>query len=104
MIHLQLEPRNILRQNDPGTIPSDNIPDKPIFRHNATAVYALDVRSALAAFRTPLALFANVRGQASLSTLQNYPFDKCVPAIQLFPPLTETRLPQVYSTNFPVRT
>ena len=99
----KLEPRNILRQNDPAIIPSDNIPDKPIFRHNATAVYALEVRSALAAFRTPLALFSNVRGQASLSTLQNYPFDKCVPAFQHFPSLTETPLPQIYSTNFPVR-
>jgi len=57
-------------------IPSDNAPDTPIFRHNATAVYTRDVRNSLAAFRKELALFSNINGGASLSTLQRYPFDE----------------------------
>lgn len=56
-------------------IPSDNAPGTPIFQHNATAVYASDVRNALSVFRTTLALFST-QGTAGLSTLQNYPFDK----------------------------
>jgi hypothetical protein len=75
---IHLRHRNILRQDEAGKIASDNIPDKPIFRHNATAVYSIDIRNALAAFRTKLALFANIKDQASLSTLQKYPFDECV--------------------------
>jgi len=72
-------------------VPSDNIPSKPIFRHNATAVYSIDVRNAFAAFRTPLALFSNIKGQASLSTLQKYPFDEYTAQIFLFAQDSESK-------------
>jgi hypothetical protein len=77
IIDISWRSRNVLRR-DGGKdgVPSDNMPVTPFFNHNATAVYSLEVRNALSAFRTELALFANVRGQASLSTLQRYPFDE----------------------------
>ena len=68
--------RNVLSQGAGAQIPSDNVPDTPIFRHNATAVASVDVRNSLAAFRTSLGLFSTVKGRSDLSTLQKYPFDE----------------------------
>lgn len=68
--------RNALDKAPGRVIQSDNVPNIPIFRHNATAVYSPAARNALSAFRTPLVLFSEESGQSSLSTLQKYPFDK----------------------------
>ena len=62
--------------DESGNIHSDNVPDAPIFRHNATAVYSIAAHNSLAAFRTDLALFSMENGRSSLSTLQDYPFNK----------------------------
>jgi len=64
--------------------PSYNIPDTPIFRHNATAVASQSARNALAVFRTQLALFSVERGRSTLSTLQMYPFDQYSAQIFIF--------------------
>lgn len=86
---------NILRPNvsTSAIVPSDNQPDTPIFRHNATALYAPNVYDAWPTFRTPLVLFPMQNGRAVLSTAQWYPFDEYITQILVFALDSETRQP-----------
>lgn len=73
--------RNLLADNDRGgdkkEPKTNNIPQDPIFRYNATADYLPVLRSSFSTFRTTV-LLVPPTAQRDSSSLQDYPFDQYV--------------------------